>query len=323
MKHYCTFAWLAIASILMGMPGPGRAQIAGHHLPGSWGLQSGSQFAEGLAIGPLYLHYGSDKIMDGDGNELPNLTGEKRDVRSDAFGLFAWWVSQYKILGANYGIQAIIPFVGNQIEFASFEFETGFGLADIFLQPVNLGWHLKQADFLATYGFYIPAGSYEAGAEDNHGLGMWTHEFGAGSTLFFDAQKRWHFAAAGYFELNGTKKDTEIDVGNTLTVEGGLGRSFLEGALSVGVAYYANWKLSPDKIGLNTDIPNLPSEVTLEDKHRVYALGPEVTLPVAIKGRLISLITARYQWELDARSTLEGERLTMFVIFPFFAGQEK
>lgn len=258
--------------------------------------------------------------MDADGNELKNLTGEKREIGVDAGGLLTWWVSKYKILGANYGAMANIPFADNQIEFASFNFESGFGMADIYVQPVNLGWHLEQADFLASYGFYIPTGNYEAGAQDNNGMGMWTHEFGAGTTLYFDDEKRWHFAATGYFELNGTKKDSDIDVGNTLTLEGGLGRSFFEGALSVGVAYYANWKLSKDQIGLNTDIPNLPEEITLEDKHRVYAVGPDVTVPIAVKGRLISLITARYQWELDARNTLEGERLTMFVIFPFFAG---
>lgn len=305
------------ATILVGIASPVQAQIMAHHLAGSWGLQSGSQQPEGLVVAPLYIHYGSDKIMDADGNELKNLSGQKRDVGINAFGLFGWWVSKYKILGAHYGVQANIPFADNQIEFASFHFKSGLGLADVYLQPVNLGWHLKQADFLATYGVYIPTGSYTAGATDNHGLGMWTYEFGAGTTLFFDAQKQWHFAATGYFELNGKKQDSEIDVGNTLTLEGGLGRSFFKGALSVGAVYYANWKVSNYKIGLNKDIPNLPSQITLQDKHQVYGLGPEVTLPVVIKGKLISLINARYFWELGAKSTLEGQRLVLFVIFPF------
>lgn len=317
MKH-CIFTLFAAACMLVAITGPTPAQITGHHLPGSWGLQSGTQHPEGFLVAPVYIHYGSDKIMDGDGNELKNITGEKRDVGIDVLTLFGWWVSKFKILGANYGALVNIALGNNQVEFASFDFESGFGLADIYLQPVNLGWHLKQADFVASYGVYFPTGSYEAGATDNNGLGMWSHEFGAGTTLFFDPQKQWHFAASGYFELNGKKKDTEINVGNTLTVEGGLGRSFLKGALSVGAAYYGNWKVSNDKIGLNTQIPNLPGEVTLEDKHRVYGLGPEVTLPIVIKGKLISLVNARYFWEMGTKSTLEGQRLLVFVIFPFF-----
>jgi hypothetical protein len=318
MKHFILVSFIMMVSILLGITDSSWAQIMAHHLPGSWGLQSGSQHPEGLVVAPLYMNYGSDKIMDADGNELPNLSGGKRDIGVNALGLFAWWVSKYEILGAHYGVQASVPFADNQIEFASFNFKSGLGLADIYLQPVNLGWHLKQADFLATYGVYMPTGSYTAGATDNNGLGMWTHEFGAGTTLFFDAQKQWHFATTAYFELNGKKQDTEIDVGNTLTLEGGLGRSFFKGALSVGAAYYANWKVSVDKIGLNKEIPNLPSQITLEDKHQVYGLGPEVTLPVVIKGKLISLINARYFWELGAKSTLEGQRLVLFVIFPFF-----
>jgi len=316
MRQCIIISFMAVC-ILLILTSSSPAQIAGHHLAGSWGLQSGTQHPEGFMVAPIYIHYGSDKIMDADGNELPNLSGEKRDVSIDAFGLFAWWVSKYKILGANYGALANIPFGNNQFEFASFDLESGYGFSDIYLQPVNLGWHLKQADFMASYGIYFPTGSYEAGATDNNGMGMWTHEFGAGATVFFDAQKRWHFATSGYFELNGKKKDTDIDVGNILTLEGGLGRSFYKGALQVGAIYYANLKVSNDKIGLNAPVPNLPSEVTL-DKHQVYGVGPEVILPVVIKGKLISLVDARYFWEMGAKNTLEGQRLVLFVIFPFF-----
>ncbi|MBN2034526.1 MAG: transporter [Deltaproteobacteria bacterium] len=321
MKHFL-FTVCGIATIL-GMTEPVHAQIMGHHISGTCGLLSGSQNRKGFILAPLYTHYSADKFMDGDGNELPNPSGQKRDVSINGFGLFFCWVSNYKILGANYGLLANIPIGNVQVEFASFNFETGFGLADSYLQPVNLGWHLKQVDFIASYGVYFPIGRYKAGAKNNNGMGMWTHEFGAGTTLFFDAQKRWHFATSGYFEMNGKKQDSGINVGNTLTLEGGVGRSFYMGALVVGVVYYANWKMSNDKISLNSPFSNLPTEDLLKVKHRVYGMGPEVNLPVVIKGKLISLLKARYYWELGTRSTLEGQRLEFFIIFPFLATQGK
>ena len=41
-----------------------------------------------------------------------------------------------------------------------------------------------RADFIAGYGFYAPTGRYEAGADDNIGLGMWSHEIQGGTTLY-------------------------------------------------------------------------------------------------------------------------------------------
>ncbi len=122
----------------------------------------------------------------------------------------------------------------------------------------------------------------------------------------------------GYFEIHSEKDDSDIQVGNILTVEGGLGRSWYEGALSVGIAYYAQWKLTGDSIGgLSKIDPRLPSSLTL-NRSRLYGLGPEVNIPIIIKGKLISIVTARYQWEFDARSTLEGETFNLFLNFPFF-----
>lgn len=298
------------------------AQMQGHVGKGSWGLQSGSQILEGFLIAPVYVNYGASKLMDKNGNELPNITGAERDLSVNALALFGWWVSPYKIFGANYGIMTFLQMSENSIEFASKEFETKFGFGDLYLQPVNLGWHFERFDVIASYGIYFPTGRYEVGASDNTGLGMWTHELGAGATGYFDVEKNWHLSALAYFETHSKKKDTDVKVGNILTLQGGLGRSFYEGALQVGVAYYAQWKLSADQIGLDTEIGQLLDEILRENKHSVYALGPEATIPIAKKDRLYALITARYQWEFGARSNLQGNMFNLFITFPFFSEVE-
>lgn len=185
---------LVVVTILSGLTTPVYADFKGHHTPGGWGLQSGTQVPPpgGFLLTPLYSRYHSDKLVDSDGNDL-NLTGHSKDITVNALGTFGWWVSKYKILGANWGMLATIYATDNSLEFADFEFSTSFGLGDIYLQPINLGWHLKQADFMVTYGIYFPTGKYSFGADDNTGLGMWTHEFGAGTTIFFDPEKKWHF----------------------------------------------------------------------------------------------------------------------------------
>ncbi len=238
-----------IVTIVVSLTTPVCADYKGHHAPGGWGLQSGTQAPppEGFMLSPIYSRYHSDKLVDSDGDEF-NLTGQSRDITVNVLGVFGWWVSKYKFLGANWGMLATVYAADNSLEFADFEFSKNFDLGDIYLQPINLGWHLKQADFMVTYGIYLPTGKYSSGGDDNTGLGMWTHEFGAGTTIFFDPEKKWHFSAMGYFEIHSEKDDSDIQVGNILTIEGGLGRSWYEGALSVGIAYYAQWKLTEDTI---------------------------------------------------------------------------
>ncbi len=125
----------------------------------------------------------------------------------------------------------------------------------------------------------------------------------------------------GYFEINSEKRGTDSRVGNILTIEGGLGRSWYEGALSAGIAYYAQWKLTSDKIrGLEEIDPELPHELKLE-KSRLFGVGPEINFPIMIKDKLLCIVTARYQWEFDARSTLEGENFNLFFNFPISGSQ--
>jgi hypothetical protein len=52
-----------------------------------------------------------------------------------------------------------------------------------------------------------------------------------------------------------------------------------------------------DEIGL--DFPN---------KHKVFAFGPDVTLPVASKSKLFALVNVRYLWETGARVKTSHQR---------------
>ena len=84
------------------------------------------------------------------------------------------------------------------------------------------------------------------------------------------------------------------------------------GALSVGVAYYAQWKLTNDDFGFDFSFPGGP----IIGKHRVYGFGPEITLPIASKKNLFGFLNIRYFWETGARSTLEGNTFVATFSFP-------
>ena len=105
---------------------------------------------------------------------------------------------------------------------------------------------------------------------------------------------------------------TDIQVGDILTLEGGLGKTFMDGAVSAGVAYYAQWKMTEDDLGSGKAFPGRRDL----GKHEVYGLGPEVTIPIEPKGKLYGFINARYLWEFGARSALDGNTFVLTAMFP-------
>jgi hypothetical protein len=78
-----------------------------------------------------------------------------------------------------------------------------------------------------------------------------------------------------------------------LSLQGGIGKSFLGGGLVIGAAYYAQWKLTEDELGSFVLPGGGTVEPELVNKHRVFAFGPDVTLPVATKTKLLALVNLR------------------------------
>jgi hypothetical protein len=56
--------------------------------------------------------------------------------------------------------------------------------------------------------------------------------------------------------------------------------------------------------------------VDVDEKHEVFAFGPDVTLPVASKSKLFALVNIRYFWETGARLKTEGQSLVVTATLP-------
>jgi hypothetical protein len=295
------------------------AQLEGDHTRGTWGLESGSQIPPGLQLSPGYTSYTAGSVRDQNGQPV-NLADAPGEVAINSLTAIVWWVSPIKILGAQYGALAMVPFADGKVESAATGFGSSLGVGDLYLQPVNLGWHFKRIDLLASLGVYAPTGSYVPAAADNLGLGMWGYELGVGSTLLFGANKAWSIATTGYFEIHSRKKGTQTRVGDILTLEGGLGRSWFDGNLVVGAAYYAQWKVTDDTLGALA--PLLAPTLALGHHGRVLGLGPEVTLPLMIGKKSFGSLNVRYQWEFGARTATQGRSLNVFYIYSLFTGKK-
>ncbi len=234
------------------------------------------------------------------------------------------WATDKKFLGANVGGMAAFPAANAAIDFPRLDFETSYGYADTYVQPINLGWTTPRADFLAGYAFSAPTGRYEVGANDNLGRGFWSHELIFGSTAYLDSAKTWHVATTGFYELHTKREGDDVEVGDILTLEGGAGKTVKQ-IINVGVAYYAQWKVTQDQMPnldeLRPEVAAVARDI-LGTKHKVYGIGPEVSvfLPTKLEGNTVHSglsIAVRYFWETGAINKTEGGGFVLSLAYLF------
>jgi hypothetical protein len=253
MKISVAVVPVAIAGL--ALPSTAAAQLKGHYVPGFTGVQNGSQGPPAITIVlPVYF-YSTDTLKNDNGDTL----AERPQITSSFIGPGAVWVTNWKIFGGNYGGQILpIAFMKARIEGPSLDVPGAFRFTDIYVQPLQLGWEKPRADFVAGWGVFIPTGKWSLGGSDNGGLGMWSNLFQAGTTVRLDNKHAWSASSLASYEVHSDKKDTDIKVGNILTLEGSLARSFYKPVkgtpipqiTTIGLVYYGQLKTTADSAPL-------------------------------------------------------------------------
>src|SRR5262245_61553528 len=100
----------AVLAAVLTSAVPAQAQLNGENLLGDMGVRSGTQPEPGLFVSAIYYRYKTDTIKDGQGNQLHlDPIGEGRQTINAGMPLI-YYVSSKKVLGANIGMMAVLPF---------------------------------------------------------------------------------------------------------------------------------------------------------------------------------------------------------------------
>jgi hypothetical protein len=278
---------------------PMEAQQLGHKAMGTLGLYAGSQPDSGVYVLDQFFSYGSNDVYDRYGHRIP------LNLDLDAVANLAGFQVTFRLKHSLY-LNAAAAAPASKVSLQSDLPEASvdqFGLGDVFVQPVKIGWKTRQADLVGGYAFYAPTGLYIARSSGSVGLGQWTHEFSLGGMVYFDRAKSWHISGLASYDLNQRKQQIDITRGDTAQFQGGAGKTFK--ALDVGVAGYGLWQVRDDR---GADLP-----AALRGARDVaLGLGPEVDYKVA---RIRSQIGVRYCRDVVAKSRpLGGILVISFVI---------
>jgi hypothetical protein len=272
-------------------------------LKGEFGLKAGSQPPPGIYVGGFGANNLSSEFAAPDGTTLSGPTFNQWIVGGLVMG-----TTKLKVLGANYGFILGVPFANLNSDFPRLGADTssGMALSQLWVVPVSLGWHLKQADVTFHYAFYPPTGRYTPGNADNTGLGMWTNEFSLRGTYFFGDSKLVHASLAAFYDINGKKDSIDYTQGNPLTLMGGVGASFGDKKSKLagwaGLVGYAQWQVTNTT---GTDV--LPP--IANNKSQIYALGPELT---TLQGAL----TLRYYKQFGGQYSTVGDTFYAQFVMP-------
>jgi len=324
------FALMILMIMAVSVAGAGEV---GHFSPGLASIRDFVVPAPGF-YGILYNYgYMSDQINDSEGEEISQVTiGQPPmsatldldvDVDVTVFSPGLMWASNWKIFGATYAACFMVPLANTSIG-ASLATQTGagrsvdesqFGLGDMFVQPLWLGWNKPHADFALGYGLYIPTGRYETEtvaipvvgeirteATDNIGLGFLTHQLQGAFSWYPWTDRRMAVAGALSWEIHGEKEDFDLTPGQNLSLNWGVSQYLPLNTkrtliAEIGPAGYDSWQVTDDD-GAAARNPSVHDDV-----HGVGMQLGAIYVPWRVTANL------RYLYEFAASDRFDGQSI--------------
>lgn len=306
---------LAVVAVFWGAEISVAGEL-GHYMPGVASIRDFPVPPEpGFIYEQYNLLYSTDTYVDRNGDEANSIsigsTTLNIDADIDTFAIQPTfiWVTDQTILGARYAAYIGIPVVNASFQ-AALSTETRYGLSiddsewglgDVYVQPIWLGWNTKHFGATIAYGAYAPTGEYEDGATDNTGLGFWTHQFQAGVTWYPWEHQGTAVMINGAYEIHHEKDGADITPGDRFSLDWGVSQYLpinKEGTLLVelGITGYSQWQVDKDSGADVVDALNVKDEV--------HGIGGQIGLAsVPLNASLVF----RYLKEFEAEARFEGE----------------
>jgi len=248
-------ASLFLIPFVLSVVFPSSAQQKGQYVPGQYGLNAGPAILPppGFTYANLALNYSADSLKKSNASSVP-VTGTFSFWSDENIFMYA---PKKSILGGQFTSWASLNLANGSLtaDISNTQFGLsggGEGLSDTWVQPVNLGWHLKRADTWIGYAFLAPTGQFSPGASNNTGSGYWGNNFCSGTTFYVTKNKATQMNMATNWEFHGTKRGTNIIPGQAFTMEWGIGQIIplkknLSRLAQLGVIGYDQWQVSANQ----------------------------------------------------------------------------
>jgi hypothetical protein len=179
-----------------------------------------------------------------------------------------------------------------------------FGLADFYIEPLQLGWRKQRFDLITSYGIYLPTSKSQLAGGSGVSSGQVTHEFSGGGAVYSKDRNQFLTALASY-QLNTRQRGIDITRGDQVQIQGGIGTELFGQLAEAGMAGYALWQVRADR---GSQLP--PVLAGLNDQ--VYGLGPEGAILIK---PIRAQVRVRYEWDFGVRARPQGRIFVAEIYF--------
>lgn len=207
------------------------------------------------------------------------------------------------VLGATWVPNISIPVIYDNFDIGNVNVED-YDFGNVYVEPIAFIWEFEKFDVVASAGFFAPTTD-----EDNFatfGNDYWTGLIRGGGTYYFGDIAPWSVSGLLSYEFNTDSDKYDIEIGNTLTLEGGISKVITDD-IKLGVAGYAQWQLN-DNEGVDRTFLQFANDA------EVYAVGPQIDYNIKSWDVTVS---AKSLFEFGAKERSNGN-LTVFSISKSF-----
>ncbi|MBF0445030.1 MAG: transporter [Magnetococcales bacterium] len=300
-RSFSGFCAIAIVGVFIGA-GAAHSGEQGHYVHGVEGLKAASVPPPGYYVRWYNALYTANKLADQNGD----ASNVGLDLEVFATVPRFVWITNKKILGADYGMNLIVPFINTDIQItAAGVNQQSFAMGDIFVEPLLLAWHGKQWDAAFGLGWNLPIGEYSTADSSSAGKDFYTTMFSFGGTWYPDAKKEWSVTMLNRYEIHSKKDQTDAKLGDDYHFEWAVGKK-VSPTWELGLAGYAQWQVNDDEGSAIT------YDKTVHDQ--VFAVGPEASVFIP---QLTTFVSLRSLWEFGAVDRSEGNITVLTFTKPF------
>ena len=297
MSRQIRIAGSVLALFLLNWTSPLRGQQKPQWMPGQMGLNAGILPSPGFSYVNIDINYRAGAFNNASGSAIP-VTGNY-DVW--AVENFFYYVPDLNVLHGNLGMALILTPATGSLD-ADIPTQNpgipnlsaaggGGGLADLFLVPIALGWHLKRADLLVGEAVMLPTGRYTPGATNNVGTGYFGNHVITGTTAYITKNKATSANLFTDWEVHGARAgtgSTNKTPGQAFTMEWGLGqvlplkKNFSQ-LLQIGLIGYDQWQVTANSGTVPIGSTNLAFQASRLPYYSVHAIGGQGTYILPMK----------------------------------------
>lgn len=302
----------AIALLVGGLflaAGVAQAKEGGDQsAPGAENWMAGALPPAGFYFKNYLGHYGG-KLQDGNGNDAklgPNNAGARADVTFDVLRFI--YVTNIKVLGGDYAVQAFVPVVNQSLSFAGNR-GTKFGIGDVFFTPVAIGWHHSpELHTIAALDVFLPTGSYDKN-DPARSLGSNYVSYEAVYAVTWLPKGNWEVTGKFMYNMKQKNGDTNYQSGDEFHMDYLVGKKY--GDWGFGLAGYYLKQLTDDKQN-GVVVSAVPGVRSAGNKGQVFAIGPSIKYST----KTGTTFMAQWQHEMAVENRFQGDKLWLNMVMP-------